>query len=92
MQRITNKNLDALCERLNRATNNPLSYRAEDGSIAIGHYHISGAYGGVQLHQTVNDGGGVRDVLRCGYTTKRDLWNQMHAYLSGIEAVTYSEA
>lgn len=46
----------------------------------------------ITFDEALNNGGGVRDVLRCGYTTKRDLWNQMHAYLAGVESVTYEEA
>ena len=47
---------------------------------------VSGAYCGVSLHQTMNEGGGVRDVFSCGHVTKRDLYNRMHAYLVACEA------
>jgi hypothetical protein len=91
MNRITNKQLEAVCERINRATGSPLTpwTRGDDGRLHanIGNYHISGAYGGVQLHRMYNDGGGVEDVFRTGYGTKRELFNQMQAFLVGVEAM-----
>lgn len=52
-----------------------------------GHYHLDYANGGVSLHQIgklTRHGQGERDVLECGHTTKRDLFNQMQAYLAGV--------
>ena len=70
MQRITRKDLEGAVNLLNRITGNePEPYRKEnDKWVAnIGNFHISGAYGGVSLHQMVNEGGGVRDVFYCGH-------------------------
>ena len=72
---------------INRATNNSEElYRRVDGNCIanIGNYHLSGAYGGYKLVQMVNEGGGVQDVLSCGFTTKKDLYNLMQAYLTGL--------
>ena len=89
MNRITDKNLETLCATLNRVTNSPESgwERIEERNVAnIGHYYIDGAYGGVALARIVNDGGGVRMIIeRC---TKRELYDQMHAFLRGYEAAS----
>jgi len=87
MERTTQKQLEFLCKRINTARQTPAKpYERIDGSLVgqIGNYHISGAYGGVSLHQTMTTGGGVRDVFGCGYVTKRDLYNRMSAYLAGV--------
>ena len=89
MERTTRKQLEFLCERINSAKKTPAkSYESIDGSLVgqIGNFHLSGAYGGVSLHQTMTDGGGVRDVFSCGHVTKRDLYNRMRAYLVACEA------
>jgi hypothetical protein len=83
--RITERQLDAICGIINRMTSNPEEayghYKAN-----IGNYHISHAYGGVSLHQMISTGGGVRDVFSCGYIPKRDLASRMYAYINGLEA------
>jgi hypothetical protein len=88
--RITEKQLDALCERLNKATGSPLAAytRRDDGTLRanVGNYHISHAYGGVCLHRMCDESGGVTTPLSTGHVPKRELWNLMHAYLRGIES------
>ena len=49
-----------------------------------GHYEISGAYGGYNLHRICNEGGGVENVFGCGHVPARDLYNRMRAYLEGL--------
>lgn len=86
--RITDKDLENLVDWINKLTGNPLqSYtKTESGYKSnIGNYHISGAYGGVTIYQMITDGGGVRDVLYCGFTTERDLYNRLQAFIKGIE-------
>ena len=88
MERTTQKQLEFMCERINSAKKTPAKpYERIDGSLVgqIGNYHLSGAYGGVCLHQTMNEGGGVRDVFSCGHVTKRDLYQMMRAYLVACE-------
>ncbi len=89
MDRITVKNLEALCERLNTITDSPREpytmdeegkYRANPGC-----YHLSGAYGGYCLVRVSNTGGGVSTPLACGHGPKRELWELMHAFIRGIE-------
>jgi hypothetical protein len=87
--RITRKQLDALVARLNDITGSPTAAwtRHADGTLKanIGNYHISGAYGGVCLHRMMTDGGGVTTPLTCGHVPKRELFNQLRAYIDGLE-------
>lgn len=87
--RITRKHLEPLVARLNRETNSPETpwTLREDGyhHANVGNFHLSGAYGGWSLHRMVNEAGGVSDVFHCGHIPARDLYNQIHAYLRGIE-------
>ena len=89
MQRITDKDLENLVDRINRTLGTPMTYATanDDGkrTINIGNYHLDSAYGGVQLVQTVTIGGGVRVIIH-GYGTKRELFNKMHAFLEGVRA------
>lgn len=87
MDRITQKDLENVCNRINIAAGTPVTaYNREDGKFTanIGNYYVDGAYGGVQLQQIVNEGGGCRTITS-GYCTKRELYNQMHAFLKGLE-------
>jgi hypothetical protein len=84
MNRITDKNLEGVCAIINRVTGSPEKPYV-DGVAQIGNYHIGSAYGGVSLQRMSNSSGGVTEPLYCGYQTKRDLWNRIHAFLKGIE-------
>lgn len=89
MSRITIKDLKAVCERLNRITGSPLVgyVKDEDGRYRsqVGNFHISQAYGGYSLCRMANEAGGVSDVFYSGHVSARDLYNQMHAFIRGIE-------
>ena len=84
MNRITDKDLNSLCDYLNTITNRPLKPWA-NGRANVRNYHISHAYGGVCLHRHVNEGGGITCPLSNGHGTKRELYNTMQAYISGLE-------
>ena len=84
IQRITDKQLDSLCEHLNRITSNPLKPWA-NGRAAVGNYHISHAYGGVCLMRHVNASGGATCPLGQGHVPKRALYNLIHAFIKGLE-------
>ena len=89
MERITQKQLEYLVERINEATNSPLaSYtRMPEGPRAnIGNYHLSYAYGGVKLERMCNEHGGVNTVSTGGFGTKRELYEWMQAFLAGMDA------
>ncbi len=83
--KTTNAQLQAIVDRINRTTGNPLSPYA-DGKSAVGCYHLDHAYGGVALYQMDNESGGCRDVLQCGHTTKGNLADLMFAFIRGLEA------
>ncbi len=90
-ERITDKHLQAVCDRINRITKSPMEPWALDPVkgkhvAQIGNYHISHAYGGVCLHRMVNEGGGVSSVLGYGHGTKRELYERMQAFIAGIGA------
>lgn len=84
MTRITIKNLQSVCDRLNRITNSPMVPYA-GGVAQIGNYHISQAYGGYCLHRMHNDGGGVSSPLSTGHIPARELFGLMYAFIYGIE-------
>ena len=93
MDRVTNKMLEYLCDRINVVTKSPRTAwsRDEFGNMRanIGNYHISGAYGGVCLHRMMNAGGGVNTPLAYGHVPKRELYNAMRAFLQGLEERLY---
>ena len=86
MERITEKQLEAVVERINRMTGSPLaSYTKQaDGSLKanIGNYHLDYAYGSVGLVRMHNESGGVESII--SLDTKRGLYNRMHAYCAGL--------
>ena len=87
MERITEKHLEALVNRLNRTTGNPETPWRDtpDGLRAnIGNYHTEHAYSGVGLVRMCNESGGISCVLPLG--TKRELYDQLRAFLKGIES------
>ena len=86
--RITEKDLKSVVDRINRITGSPMEpYIRKDGrSIAqVGNYHLDGAYGGKQLSRIVNDGGAITNVLGCGFVSKKEIYNLMQAFITGIE-------
>lgn len=94
MNRITQKDLEILVDRINKVTNSPsatCTKRADDRGSAFGHqyswnidnYHLDYAYGGVKLVRTCNEHGGISTISTGGYGTKRELYNWMQAFLAG---------
>jgi hypothetical protein len=51
----------------------------------VGNFHLSSAYGGVALVQMVGSSGGISMPLMQGHTTKRDCYDQVYAFIKGIE-------
>ena len=88
MPRITNKQLEGMVDHLNKVTGNEVRpYTRDDNGkykANIGNYHLSGAYGGVALHQMLTPGGGIRDVFKSGHGPKRDLYNRITSFIDGI--------
>ena len=91
MQRITQKDLEAVCRRINRTVNGtddvPAWVKNEEGTFraTVGVYVLDGAYGGWSLERIVGESGGVSDVFRCGHVPKRELYDRMQAFLDGYE-------
>lgn len=86
MDRITYKQLQYFVDELNTLTNSPLKpYEQVNGKLIgqLGNFHLYGAYGSTALHRTMNQGGGVTEII--GLSTKRELYNQLRAMIKGIE-------
>ncbi len=90
MQRITKGELEKGVMLMNKETGSPLEHRSEDGEPNPNHYHLSGAYGGHNVHRTCADGGGISNVFSCGHVSKRELNIRIEAFLDGTEAVKAS--
>jgi hypothetical protein len=87
--KISIKDIEARIAYLNKITGSPeTAYTKIDGKLSanIGHYHLDQAYGGCALYRMDNESGGVDDVSRIGYATKKDLYNWINAYIAGIQA------
>jgi hypothetical protein len=88
-QRVTLARLEAIVKRINIMTHSPLESwsRSPDGKCIakIGNYHLYGAYGGWALHRMQSPGGGIEDVLQCGYQSKRELERLLFAFIRGLE-------
>lgn len=87
--KISIKDIELRIAYLNRLTGSPETYSIKDtGTFKsnIGHYHLNQAYGGCALHRLCNEGGGVQDISRIGYASRKDLYNWINAFISGIEA------
>ncbi len=83
--RISINDLKNLCTYINELKNTPIKpYENVDGKFKanIGNYHLYQAYGAVGLHRMVNEGGGITEIL--GLSTKKELYDKMHAYIKGI--------
>ena len=86
--RVTQKDLENVVDRINRITGNNIATHTRDKSgirSNVGNYHLDYAYGGVRLVQYMNEHGGIRVIID-GFGTKRELYEKMHAFIAGIEA------
>lgn len=89
MERITEKQLEAIVLRLNRAMGRPETpYTDIEGKYTanIGNFHLYNAYGRIGVHEMATDGGGVRRVVDLG--TKRETAEALWNILKGIELMT----
>ncbi len=88
MERITQKDLEYQAKRINELTNSPLTLWAKNDNgftkANIDNYHLDYAYGGVKLVRMVNVHGGITEISRDGYGTKRQLYSWMNAFIAGI--------
>jgi hypothetical protein len=91
MRRITRRDLDGVCDRINRGAGfdagTPLWRRQDGRNIAtVGMFYIDGAYGGWALYRMVNEDGGVEDVFNVGHVPARELYGLLHAFIIGKES------
>lgn len=89
MNRITQRDLDHAVKVLNVQLGRPAEpwVRENDGTYAaqIGNIHLSGAYGGWQVHEMVGPGGGIR-ALTSGYESKRTVYGQLNAMIAALRS------
>lgn len=88
MNRITEKQLESLVYVINTLTNSPQEcYTRTDGKLSanVGNFHLYHAYGGVNLHRMSNTSGGVSTPVGMGTRTKRELYNDLQAFIRGLE-------
>tara|TARA_R110002020_G_scaffold393414_1_gene603675 strand:- start:387 stop:647 length:261 start_codon:yes stop_codon:yes gene_type:complete len=45
----------------------------------VGNFHLSQAYGGCNVHQMVNDGGGIKEPAGGGHVTKRECLERINS-------------
>jgi hypothetical protein len=79
--KITQKDLEAVLRRINLKA----GFTGDKLYSTPGAYLLDGAYGGWKLAQYCNEHGGQRDIT-CGFSPKKELYYQMHAFLNGMEA------
>jgi len=86
--RITQSDLEWLVKRANEQTGNATEPYTRDGdnlTANIGTYLLNYAYGGVKLVQLVNADGSITCISPGGYGTKRELYNWLRGFVSGLE-------
>ena len=83
--RVTIKQLESQVKYLNELTGQPLKPYTFKKGANVGCYYIQASYGGYQLEQIVNKGGGCRTLLNTGYTTKKELYDLISSMIEGIK-------
>lgn len=91
MKRITDNDLSCLCARINELLGTPPEryVQLEPGQpwkANVGTYYVDHAYGGVSLYRIENEHGGVSSVFGLGHVPKRELFDQMCAFIEGVRA------
>ncbi len=93
MDRITQRDLGILVDRINTITKSPMTSWTRNGekgdrkigfTANVGNYHLSYAYSGVKLERMHNKGGGVEVISNGGFGTKRELYNWLQAFIAEL--------
>ena len=88
MKRITIKMLESQVDELNRLAGfDGCKLWNRDGNrnrATVGMYYIDQAYSGCNLAKIATEGGGISCPLGYGMRTKRELHNELSAYIAGI--------
>lgn len=85
MDRITEKQLEAVVARINTLTKSPVaSYTKTPNGIIpnAGNFHLDFTYGKVGLIRML-ESGGVTSIFPL--STKRELYDKMQSFICGIE-------
>ena len=89
--RTTTRHIELLIKQLNELTHNPTetnylltTNQGRKLCWNIGNYFLDSAYGGYDLVQVINEGGGITKPLYGGYVSKRELYNKLTAYINGV--------
>lgn len=89
--RTTTKHLESLIKQLNELLQKPIEpnylLTTNQGRKLywhIGNYHLVSAYGGYDLAQVVNEGGGITKPLYGGMVSKRELYYKLTSYINGV--------
>jgi len=80
--RITISDLENRLFDLNESKGTPSKPYSPSGTgikSNVGNYHLSRAYGGHNVHQMVNDGGGIKEPAGGGYVTKRECLERINS-------------
>ena len=90
--RITKSDLEGRVDYLNELTgmpSEPYGPRTKDNNCnpQAGNYHLSWAYGGVQLERMSMTKGcsGVDVPLSTGYCSKRECYNAINSFITGVK-------
>jgi hypothetical protein len=86
--RITVSQLESRVEYLNKITGSPETSWTKKNEIMtanIGNHYLDGAYGGYDVCQIMNEGGGVNSLFNY-HRPKRELYEKLNSYISGIQA------
>ena len=81
-KRITLSDLESRLFDLNESRGTPSKpYSPSDKGFRsnVGNYHLSQAYGGCNVHQIVNDVGGVKEPAGSGHVTKRECLKRINS-------------
>jgi len=84
MSRITRKQLDALEQRLNVALDRPI-VAYQDGKAQIGHIHLYGCNGALNIYAMCNESGGVHGLAYC--LTTREAYEWLQGALTGLSLI-----
>ena len=79
-ERITNKQLEVMVDRVNRA----LGFDVPVGYGTVGAVYLYGAYGATAVHRWANEAGGASDLS--GFGTKRETYR----FLRGMDAALWA--
>ena len=87
MNRIKLSDLQEQVDAINTLLGNPMTYGHWENNEHIyheGHWFLSEAYGGVNVHQLQN-GSAICKPLHDGYYPKRELYEQLRNFIAGLQ-------